>query len=47
MKKLKYKITWNDGSQTIMAVEAKNVLDGHYQIYRELIGQYQKAYWVR
>ena len=46
-KTYKYKVTWKDNTESILEIEAENVLDGHYQIYREFTGQYQKAYWVR
>lgn len=46
-KTYKYKVTWKDNTESILEIEAENVLDGHYRIYREYGRMYTKAHYVK
>lgn len=46
-KAYKYKVTWKDNTESILEIEAENVLDGHYRIYREYGRMYTKAHYVK
>lgn len=47
MKTYKYNVTWKDGAESILEIEAESVLDGHYRIYRTYKGLYCSAYHIR
>lgn len=47
-KTYKYKVTWKDNTESILKIEAGNVLDGHYQIYRKYgRGGYKSACYLK
>ena len=44
-KEFKMVVTYKDGSVGVVMMEADNLLDAHYRLYRELgRGGYEKAY---
>lgn len=45
--KFKYKVAWKDNTESILEIEAENVLDGHYRIYREYGRMYKTAHYVK
>ena len=47
VKTYKYEITWLDDTKTVMGIEAENVLDGHYQIYRTYGKGYKSACYLK
>lgn len=46
-KTYKYKVTWKDNTESILEIEAENVLDGHCRIYREYDRSYTSACYVK
>ena len=46
-KTYKYKVTWEDNTESILEIEAENVLDGHYRIYRKYGRGYKSACYVK
>lgn len=46
-KTYKYKVTWKDGTETVLEITAENMLDGHYRIYREYGRGYKSACWLK
>ena len=47
MKKYKYNVTFKNGRTEVVEIEAENVLDGHYQIYRMYGRTYDKSCYVK
>lgn len=46
MKEYKYQIVFKDGQTKVMNVEAENILDGHYRIYRQFGREYIKSTYL-